>query len=62
VELLDQLPGASIPASDAAKHFGWLSRLALSDLSASSAITQQELGWQPSQNGLFSDIQQATHF
>jgi hypothetical protein len=57
-----QLPVKSISASEAEKHFGWLSRLAVGDLAASSAITQKQLGWTPSGSSLFSDIKHATSF
>lgn len=55
--LLD-LPVKSINAADAAAHFGWLSKFAALDMSASGALTQAQLGWQPTGPGLLADLAQ----
>lgn len=46
----------SIPADQAANHFGWLARFFTTDAPASSTLTQQSLGWQPHHPGLIDDI------
>lgn len=50
------IPVTSIPAGEAAQYFGWLVLFANSDMSASSAITQQELGWKPRGPNLIEDL------
>jgi nucleoside-diphosphate-sugar epimerase len=54
------VPVVSLPAGEAAAHFGWLAMFTGHDLSASSAWTRQELGWQPTGPGLLADL--AGHF
>lgn len=49
---------ASKPREEAAQHFGWLAMFAGHDMPASSALTQQRLGWRPTGPGLISDIDQ----
>ena len=53
------LPVRSIEAADAPEHFGFLSHFLGLDSPASSAITQQKLGWQPntSHAGLLDDLE-----
>ena len=41
----------------AAAHFGWLAMFAGLDLPASSAQTQQRLGWHPTGPGLIADLE-----
>jgi nucleoside-diphosphate-sugar epimerase len=50
------VPVRSIAAEDAPEHFGWLARFVAADVPASSALTQQRLGWHPDQPGLISDL------
>ncbi len=50
------VPTTSISADEAAAHFGWLGRLVASDVPASSALTQERLGWHPTGPGLIADI------
>ena len=47
---------------EAAAYFGWMARFAGSDMAASSALTQQRLGWQPTQPGLLADLRQGHYF
>ena len=54
-----QLPVVSIAPDQAAAHFGWLGAFVAYDMPASSAITQQRLGWRPTGPGLISDLDQA---
>ena len=50
------VPVVSITAEEAADHFGWMARFAGLDLAASSALTQERLGWQPTHMGLLADM------
>lgn len=54
-----QLPAVSVPASGAEQHFGWLARFAGMDSPASSALTQQRLGWRPVETTLIADLDRA---
>lgn len=47
---------ASLPAADAAQHFGFLSGFIGVDAPASSTLTRELLGWRPSQPGLLADL------
>jgi nucleoside-diphosphate-sugar epimerase len=52
-----QIPVVSISPEEAAGHFGWLGLFAGFDMPASSALTRQRLGWQPSQKaGMIDDL------
>ena len=53
------LPARSLPA---AEFSGMLVPLLSRDMPASSAITQQLLGWQPTHPGLIEDIEQGHYF
>ncbi|MGD0893385.1 MAG: SDR family oxidoreductase [Terracidiphilus sp.] len=53
------LPVVSKSPEEAAAHFGFLSFFAGADLPASSARTQQRLGWRPTHGGLLADLDQA---
>lgn len=50
------VPAASIPAGQAAEHFGWIGMFFGADAPASSAITRELLGWTPTHPGLLADI------
>ena len=52
------LPVKSIPASDAAEHFGWLGGFVGLDMLASSEWTQKALGWHPTGPTLLEDLSQ----
>jgi len=56
------LPVVSIPSDNAAAHFGTMAMFAGMDGAASSALTQQWLGWKPSQIGLIADISRPGYF
>nr|GFD60388.1 acetyl-CoA carboxylase beta subunit [Tanacetum cinerariifolium] len=49
-------------AEEAAEHFGWMARFAGLDMAASSALTQQRLGWQPTHVGLLADLEHGDYF
>jgi len=58
-----KIPVVSLPAEDAASHFGWLAFLIGMDIPASSALTQQRLGWKPTQKtGMIEDLNHASAF
>jgi len=50
------VPVASITQEDAVAQFGFLGMFAGLDMPASSALTQQWLGWKPKEIGLMEDI------
>jgi nucleoside-diphosphate-sugar epimerase len=54
-----KLPVVSKTPEEAAEHFGWLGPFASANLPASSALTQQRLGWRPTRVGLLADLDQA---
>ncbi|WP_172193741.1 SDR family oxidoreductase [Saccharibacillus qingshengii] len=57
------LPTVSIPAEEAAAHFGWIAFAATTaDNPASSTWTQQELNWHPEQPGLIADLEAGYYF
>lgn len=56
------LPVASVPAEEAAAHFGWMGMFAGLDGPASSAQTRKLLGWEPKEAGLMADIDQPYYF
>jgi nucleoside-diphosphate-sugar epimerase len=49
-------PVVSLSPEQAAEHFGWLAGFAGFDGTASSALTQQRLGWRPTGPGLIADL------
>lgn len=57
-----KLPVASITAEEAPAHFGMMAMFAGIDGPASSALTQQWLGWKPTGIGLIADISRPDYF
>ena len=58
-----KIPVVSKSAEEAAAHFGWLGSFAGMDMPASSALTQQRLGWRPTQKaGMIDDLDHASAF
>jgi hypothetical protein len=51
-----KMPVESITPEEAPKYFGWMAHLATIDLAASSALTSQQLGWNPTGPDLLSDL------
>ncbi len=47
---------------EAGAHFGWMAGFAGLDMPASSALTQQHLGWQPRHIGLLTDLAEGHYF
>ncbi|MGA8430500.1 MAG: SDR family oxidoreductase [Candidatus Sulfotelmatobacter sp.] len=56
------LPVVSKSREEAADHFGWIARFFGIDAPASSALTQERLGWRPIQPGLITDLKAAHYF
>jgi nucleoside-diphosphate-sugar epimerase len=56
------VPAVSISAEQASAHFGWLGMFTGRDMPASSALTRQRLGWQPTQTGMVDDLNHARDF
>ena len=56
------LPVVSRSPEQAAGHFAWLARFFAVDVAASSARTQEQLGWRPGQPGLLADIERGHYF
>jgi hypothetical protein len=52
----------SIKKEEAGAYFGPLAMFAGLDMLASSAKTQAELGWKPTEIGLIADIGQPSYF
>jgi nucleoside-diphosphate-sugar epimerase len=58
-----KIPVVAMSPEEAAGHFGWLSFFAGMDMPASSSLTQQRLGWHPTQKpGLIADLDQMQYF
>jgi nucleoside-diphosphate-sugar epimerase len=57
-----KLPVAAITPDQAQAHFGMMAMFAGRDGAASSALTQQWLGWKPTQIGLIADISRPDYF
>jgi nucleoside-diphosphate-sugar epimerase len=56
------LPVNSISREEAIDHFGWLGAFFALDVPASSTLTQRQLGWQPTRQGLLADLEQGHYF
>ncbi len=56
------LPVAGKSREEAAGHFGWLAHFLGIDCPASSAQTQERLGWRPSHPALIPDLDRASYF
>jgi nucleoside-diphosphate-sugar epimerase len=56
------VPVVSKSAAEAAGHFGWFAHFAAIDVPASSARTQQLLGWNPQHSELLPDLDRETYF
>lgn len=51
-----KVPVKSITREEAQEYFGWLSAFAAFDLTASSTLTQERLGWHPTGVDLLTDL------
>jgi nucleoside-diphosphate-sugar epimerase len=57
-----KVPVAAKSPEDAATHFGWLAMFAGHDLTASSAWTQEQMGWHSTGPDLIADLKQMRYF
>ena len=56
-----KIPVLSMTKEEAAAHFGWLAMPAATDMPASSALTQEWLGWHPRHEGLIADLDNGSY-
>jgi hypothetical protein len=52
----------SVPADEADDHFGWLGRFLGAEATASSALTRERMGWEPTHTGLIEDLDQGHYY
>lgn len=57
-----EVPVVSVAPEEAAEHFGWMGAFFALDAPASSALTQERLGWRPTHIGLVEDLEQGHYF
>jgi nucleoside-diphosphate-sugar epimerase len=57
-----KVPVVAMSPEEAAGHFGWMAMFAGLDMPASSAQTQERLGWHPTGPGLIADLEQMRYF
>jgi len=58
-----QIPVVILPPEEAASHFGWLAFPVSMDGPASSSLTQQRLGWRPTEkHGIIADLDRSNAF
>jgi nucleoside-diphosphate-sugar epimerase len=57
-----RIPVVSISPEKAGEHFAWLAHFVGFDVPASSALTQQRLGWRPAGPGLIADLNAMEYF
>ncbi len=55
------VPAESIPAAQAAEHFGWIGAFFGIDMVASSDLTRELLGWAPTHQGLLADLEAGSY-
>jgi nucleoside-diphosphate-sugar epimerase len=56
------IPVVAIASEHAAEHFTWLAGLLAFDSPASSALTRELVGWQPTRSGLIDDLDEGHYF
>jgi nucleoside-diphosphate-sugar epimerase len=56
------VPVVSVAPEDAGEHFTWLGGFLGLDAPASSTLTRELLGWEPTQPGLIEDLDQGHYF
>jgi nucleoside-diphosphate-sugar epimerase len=57
-----KVPVVSKSPEEVADHFGWISRFASVDAPASSAQTQERLGWRATRPSLIADLDRPSYF
>ncbi len=55
-------PVVAISPDDAGEHLGWLAGFLAGDSPASSVLTRELVGWEPTQPGLIDDLDQGHYF
>jgi nucleoside-diphosphate-sugar epimerase len=56
------VPVVSVSPEDAGEHFTWMAGFLSADSPASSTLTRELLGWEPSQPGLIADLEEGHYF
>jgi nucleoside-diphosphate-sugar epimerase len=56
------LPVTALSPEEAQRHFGLFALFASMDITASSALTRKELGWEPVHPGLIADLDEGHYF
>ena len=56
------VPVVSKTPEEASAHFGWMAMVVGLDAPASSAITREKLGWNPTHAGLIADLEAGFYF
>jgi nucleoside-diphosphate-sugar epimerase len=56
------VPVVSVSPEDASEHFTWLAGFLELDSPASSTLTRELLGWEPTHPGLLDDLDQGHYF
>jgi nucleoside-diphosphate-sugar epimerase len=56
------VPTVAVAPEDAAEHFTWLAHFIGADSPASSALTRELLGWEPTHPGLIDDLEEGHYF
>jgi hypothetical protein len=56
------IPAVSVSPDAAGAHFGWLGRFFAIDQPASSALTRERMGWEPTHPGLIEDLEDGHYF
>lgn len=56
------LPVQSVSPEEAQQHFGWLAMVMSADQPASSALSRELTGWQPTRPGLLDDLNAGHYF
>ncbi|SJZ92850.1 Nucleoside-diphosphate-sugar epimerase [Enhydrobacter aerosaccus] len=56
------VPVVSKTPQEAQEHFGWFAPFAAIDCPASSRLTRERLGWEPTQPGLIADLDRPRYF
>ena len=57
-----KVPVVAKRPEEASDHFGWLGFFMGIDCPASSALTQERLGWRPTHGGMIADLDRARDF
>ncbi|HEX3567819.1 MAG TPA: SDR family oxidoreductase [Acidimicrobiales bacterium] len=57
-----EVPVVSVSPEDAGEHFTWLAHFLAADCPASSELTRELLGWEPTRPGLIDDLDEGHYF